>query len=51
MDLRDSGSLARGYCLGNVVSFKYDMGEIPEDSILEADFDFLVGLLEKIQKD
>jgi hypothetical protein len=49
LDLRDRGTLAKSYALGNVVSFKYDANEIPEADDLRRDFDVLVGFLNILQ--
>jgi hypothetical protein len=50
LDLRDKGTLANSYSLGNVVSFKYEVGKIPEADNLRRDFDLLVGFLNTLQE-
>ena len=50
MDLRDKGTLANSYSLGNVVSFKYEAGKIPDADILRNDFDLLVKFLRILQE-
>ena len=50
IDLRDSGSLAKGYSLGNVVSLRYEAGHIPDDTSLREDFDLMAGFLNEIQE-
>jgi len=50
LDLRDKGTLANSDSLGNVVSFKYEVGKIPEADNLRRDFDLLVGFLNTLQE-
>jgi hypothetical protein len=37
--------LGKGYEYGNVVSIRYERGAIPDDAVLRADFEYMLGLL------
>ena len=50
MDLRVKGKLADSYSLGNIVSFRYDVGKIPKADIIKTDFELLVKFLKILQE-
>jgi len=50
MDLRDSKKLAKGYERGDVMSFRYSAGNIPEDKKLREDVLVMINLLERLYR-
>ena len=50
IDLPTDCALARAYCLGNIVAFKYDRAKLPTHPMLQKDFIALAKLWKRLYK-
>ena len=50
IDLSTDCALARAYCLGNIVAFKYDRAKLATHHSLQKDFNDLAKLLKRLYK-